>query len=154
MGMFTNTDQIREVEELEVNLEELEEAYFYDDHYNDSDEEKRYLIESSGILNERSNIGNKTIVRLNKNDDLSRRTSMAALQLSKDANDNLWKKLVKNRIQERKILAQIRKKWGSKAEIVAQKAQREYLKNGGNNHRGSNNVKKMNPHEMAATRSV
>ena len=39
MGMFTNMDQIREVEELEVNLEELEEAYFYDDHYNDSDEE-------------------------------------------------------------------------------------------------------------------
>lgn len=130
MGMYTGRSMAQEAAELEavnVNMEELEEAFLYDEFGSASDDVKKAFIESSDVMLEKGNISRKTIVRLNKNDDLTRRTTMAALQLSKDANDNLWKALVGNRIRERKLLAAIKKKWGNKAGIVAKKAQRSYL---------------------------
>lgn len=153
MGLFTNPNAIEEAKsvEMELNMDELLEAFFYDDHYSDSDEDKRELLESSDALLEAKKISRKTIVRLNKNDDLTRRTGMAALQLAKDNNDALWKKLVKNRIMERKLLAAIKKKYANKAQLAARKGQRAYVSNQG--AVGSNNVKKMQPKEMAKTRN-
>lgn len=153
MGLFTNPNAIEEAKsvEMELNMDELLEAFFYDDHYSDSDEDKRELLESSDALLETKKISRKTIVRLNKNDDLTRRTGMAALQLAKDNNDALWKKLVKNRIMERKLLAAIKKKYANKAQLAARKGQRAYVSNQG--AVGSNNVKKMQPKEMAKTRN-
>ena len=94
------------------------------------DAEKRELLESAEIaLLEKKNITNrKTLVRLNKNDDISRRTTMAALQIAKQKNDSLFNKLVKNRIMERKLLTAIKKKYGSVAQRAAIKGQREYIK--------------------------
>ena len=141
MGIYTGSNGYDDnLTEVDVDMDELLEQFFYDDHYSDSDEEKRALFESSSeLLEEKATYKKKTLVRLNKNDDLTRRTTMAALQLSKDANDNLWKALVGNRVKERKLLAAIKKKWGRKGEVVARKAQKEYIKNGG--ARGSKNSK-------------
>jgi hypothetical protein len=132
-------------------MDELLEAFYYDDHYSDSDEEKRELLESADALLEAKKISRKTIVRLNKNDDLTRRTGMAALQLAKDNNDTLWKKLVKNRIMERKLLAAIKKKYANKAQLAARKGQRAYVSGQGTH--GNQNVKKMQPKEMSKTRN-
>jgi len=52
---------------------------------------------------------------------------MAALQIAKDKNDSLWKALTKNRIQERKLLMAIKKKYGNAAIKVARIGQKEYL---------------------------
>jgi hypothetical protein len=153
MGLFTsfdNAEAAREVE-MELNMDELLEAFYYDDHYSDSDEEKRELLESADALLEAKKISRKTIVRLNKNDDLTRRTGMAALQLAKDNNDTLWKKLVKNRIMERKLLAAIKKKYANKAQLAARKGQRAYVSGQGTH--GNQNVKKMQPKEMSKTRN-
>lgn len=148
MGLYTNIgEEAREVE-MEINMDELHEAFFYDDHYSDSDEEKRELLENADTLLE-GKISRKTIVKLNRNDDLTRRTSMAALQLARDNNDNLWKKLVKNRIQERKILAAIKKKYAGKASATARQAQRSYVTKGGNKPIASHSYK---PVEMAKSR--
>lgn len=151
MAIFTDFKNMEESQSLNINTDELLEAFFYDDHYSDSDEEKQELLESSDVLLEAKKISRRTIVRLNKNDDLTRRTGMAALQLAKDNNDNLWQKLVKNRIMERKLLAAIKKKYANKAQLVARKTQRDYVS--GQGVRGNQNVKKMQPKEMSKTRS-
>lgn len=152
MGLYTKFDVNENAHEVEMNLnmDELLEAYYYDDHYSDSDEEKRELLESSDMLLEAKKVSRKTIVKLNKNDDLTRRTNMAALQLAKDNNDSLWKKLVKNRIQERKLLAAIKKKYAAKSTIAARRAQKQYMS--GTGAHGNQNVKKMKPKELAMTR--
>jgi hypothetical protein len=130
MGIYTN-NTASAADDVEVNYGELMEQFAYDEMASLSDDEKKALFESGEIaLLEKKNLINKrTIVRLNKNDDISRRTTMANLQLAKDSNDSLWKALKKNRIQERKLLAMINKKFGSKGHKVAMVGQREYLKN-------------------------
>ena len=64
-----------------------------------------------------------TYVRLNKNDDLQRRTHLAALILAKEHNDALWKKLAQNRVRERKLRKAIFTKYGNKAAVIARKSQ-------------------------------
>lgn len=129
MGIYTENQNFGAGahDEVDVNLEELQEAFLYDEFGSAPDVEKKAMLEEGVLLEAKGKISRKTIVRLNKNDDLTRRTTMAALQLSKDANDNLWKALVANRIKERKLLAAIKKKWGPKAGIVAKKAQKDYI---------------------------
>lgn len=152
MGLFTNFDNDRQdVESMNINMDELLEAFYYDDHYSDSDYEKQQLLETPDPLLEAKKISRRTIVKLNKNDDLTRRTGMAALQLAKDNNDSLWNKLVKNRIMERKLLGAIKKKYASKAKVVASKGQRAYVS--GQSTTGNQNVKKMSPKEMSKTRN-
>lgn len=145
MGIYTEANGYKDNggEELEVDMDELMEQFFYDEHYNDSDEDKRTLFESaSAVLLEKKNISSKkTLVRLNKNDDITRRSTMAALQIAKDKNDNLWKALVKNRIQERKLLAGIKKKYGNAALTVARVGQKQYLT-------GSNNSKMLKKSDL------
>ena len=70
----------------------------------------------------------KTLVRLSKKDDFSRRRTMAAFTIARDKKDPLWSKLVKNRVQERKLIGEIVKKYGGKADKVAKVGQKEYLK--------------------------
>ena len=72
----------------------------------------------------------KTLVRLSKKDDLERRSSMMNIQLAKDNNDILWRKLVKNRQQKHDLIAAIDKKYGSKGERLAKKAQNDFLHGG------------------------
>lgn len=76
-------------------------------------------------------INRKTIMKLNKNDDLSRRKKIAAYQLAKEHNDPLWRKLVANRIKERELINAIMAKYGSRGEQVAKKSQRAFLSNNG-----------------------
>lgn len=151
MGLYTNPQVMADATEVTMNfnMDELKEAFFYDDHYSDSDEEKRELLENADVLMEAKKISRKTIVRLNKNDDLTRRTGMAALQLAKDNNDSLWKKLVKNRITERKLLAAIKKKYANKAQVAARKGQRDYVSGQATK---PISVPKLQPKEMGKTR--
>ena len=69
----------------------------------------------------------KTLVRLNKQDDLTRRTKMGALLLAKEKKDPLYDKLVKNRMMKRQIVDKIMQKYGHKGKQVAKQAQAEYL---------------------------
>lgn len=151
MGLYTNNAAMADAKDITMNfnMDELQEAFFYDEHYSDSDDKKRELLENADILMESKKISRKTIVRLNKNDDLTRRTSMAALQLAKDNNDPLWRKLVKNRIQERKILAAIKKKYANKAQVAARQGQRLYVSGQGTK---PVNTHKLQPKEIGKTR--
>lgn len=131
MGIYSTTTPENRMEGQlsESALAELGEAYIYDELSMLSDDQKQAFVESDeakamvegGILNK------KTLVRLTKKDDLSRRSTMAAFQLAKEADDPLWQQLVKNRIKERELIAKIESKYASKAEKSAKIGQKEYL---------------------------
>lgn len=73
-------------------------------------------------------LSKKTIVRLSKKDDLSKRKKLAALNLAKENNDPLWDKLAANRVKERELLEKIMTKYGNKANKVAVQSQKDFLK--------------------------
>lgn len=73
-------------------------------------------------------LSKKTIVRLSKKDDLSKRKKMAALNLAKQNGDPLWDKLALNRVKERELIAKIMAKYGNKAQKVAVQSQKDFLK--------------------------
>ena len=112
------------------NENELMEQYIYDEVSMLTDEDKQAFIESAEakVLQEKGLISRKTLVRLNKNDDLTRRTKMAAFQIAKENKDPLWAALVKNRIKERILINKIATKYASKSKVAAKKGQREYIK--------------------------
>jgi len=69
-----------------------------------------------------------TFIKLNKIDDLTRRTKMMALQLAKENNDVLWTLLAKNRVKERELIGKIMKKYGNQAKKLAKEGQQEWLR--------------------------
>lgn len=94
-------------------------------------EDRKAIVESeeAALLEAKGMIGRKTLIRLNKNDDVTRRTSAAAYQMAKDNNDPLWKKLTFHISKKNEYKEKILKKYNAKAQRVAKKSQREYLKN-------------------------
>lgn len=73
-------------------------------------------------------ISKKTIVRLSKKDDISRRKKQIALNLARENNDPLWDKLAQNRVKERELIAKIVAKYGNKSQKLAVQAQKDFLK--------------------------
>lgn len=97
-------------------------AMSYDDRQAIFESESYALLEKHGL------IGKKTRVQLSKEDDLDRRETMAAFQLAKEGNDQLWNLLSMNRVKERDLIERIKKKYGSQAKRVAVIGQRDYIK--------------------------
>ena len=88
------------------------------------------FMEASNLetLLEARKISKRTIIRLGKVDDFQRRKHLASLVLAKNANDPLFTKLARNRIMERKLRAQISKKYEAKATKVAKISQKKHIK--------------------------
>lgn len=108
----------------------LEEVMIADEVSHLSDEKIREFCEPGGVgeyLCEKGKISKKTLVRLNKKDDLTRRTKMGALLLAKEKNDPLYAKLVKNRAQKKELVSKIMAKYGNKGARVAKQAQNDFL---------------------------
>ena len=128
MGIYTD-DFIAEEARLE-NPMPLIESFILEDLSKLSDDMKQEFIDSpeAQSMIEAGLIGKNTLVRLSKKDDLSRRQTMACIQLAQEANDPLFDQLAKNRVKERKLLDQIRTKYGTKGLSAAKSAQKDYLK--------------------------
>ena len=126
------------------NLDE-QETSFYDegfdtDAYNETclfmelmalpEEQRKAIAESeeAAILEAKGKISRKTIVRLNKKDDLDRRTSAAAYQMAKDNNDPLWGKLVLYMGKKNEFKKKILAKYAPRAARVAKQSQKDFLK--------------------------
>ena len=73
-------------------------------------------------------LGKRTLVRLSKKDDITRRKKMIALNLAKENNDPLWDKLALNRVKERELIAKIVAKYGNKSQKLAVQAQKDFVK--------------------------
>lgn len=132
MGIYDSNNGSQElIMEGELkNPNELLEAYIYDELCSMTDEDKQAFVNSpeASAMVEAGLIQKKTLVRLTRNDDLNRRLTMACFQLAKENNDPLWNQLVKNRIKERQLIAQIKKKYSSRATKTAKMGQKHYLK--------------------------
>lgn len=130
MGIFGNREDVLIEGELK-NPDELQEMYIFDELCMLPDEKKQEFINSqeAAAMVEAGIISRKTLVRLSKADDLSRRIKMAAFQLAKDNDDMLWTQLAKNRVKERELIGKITAKYGSKAQRAARVGQKDYLKN-------------------------
>lgn len=113
---------------------ELDRVYLFDELSRMSDAEKEEFpkTEKCARLMEAGLISKKTLVRLSKTDDLSRRRKMAAFQIAKERKDPLWNQLVKNRIKERQLIRAIMAKYATGAEKAARIGQKSYLKSIGN----------------------
>lgn len=94
-------------------------------------EDRKAIVESeeAAVLEAKGLIGRKTLIRLNKNDDVARRKSAAAYQMAKDNNDPLWRKLVFHMGKKNEYKQKILKKYDSKATRVAKKSQKDFMKN-------------------------
>lgn len=134
MSIYGNNRSILD-ENADFNIEsetlsELCESYLYDYVSRLSDEDRQEFIQSEACtaLVEAGKFKRNTIVRLNKTDDLSRRTTMAAMQLAKENNDPLYEKLALNRVKERELLDKINAKYDHKATRLAKQGQNEFIK--------------------------
>ena len=116
--------------EPEADMTVATEALLYDDIAHGTEEQIKEFCNSdaANVLVERGVLKKGTLMRLSKTDDEKRREKLMAYQLAKEAKDPLWKKLAKNRVQEKKLIAQIMKKYGPKARKLAKAAQKEYIK--------------------------
>lgn len=135
MGVYGNNNRTDLHEESNFSVEsqtlnELCESFLYDFVSRLSDEDRQEFIQSEACtaLVEAGKFKRNTIVRLNKTDDLSRRTTMAAMQLAKENNDPLYEKLALNRVKERELLDQINAKYEQKATRLAKMGQNEFIK--------------------------
>lgn len=133
MGLYGNkpvVDPVNEAATVVENVDELFEAFVAYELAMLTPEQFKAFTESEECqaMVEKGLIGRNTLVRLSKNDDLTRRTKMAAFQIAKEKNDPLWEKLVKNRIKERQLISQIVKKYGNKGQRAAKVGQRDYLR--------------------------
>lgn len=132
MGIFSTASPYESIEEAAdgIDLSVLEEAYIYEELSHMSDELRQEFLKSDECkaMQEKALIGRKTLIRLDKNDDLSRRRKMAAFEIAKQKGDVLWDKLTLNRVKERDLISKIMAKYGGKAERVARIGQRDHLK--------------------------
>lgn len=103
------------VEELENTLTESEIKEFLNS-------------EECKIMVEEGDLSTGSVMYLSKIDDLTRRTNIAALQMSRSANDSLYKEFEKVMKKKNDILAKIYKKYAIQAKKDAKDAQREFIK--------------------------
>lgn len=126
-GTTTNNSIINE--EFK-DASQLEECFIADEVSRLPEDKIKEFCEAGGVgeqLVQEGKLRKKTLVRLSKQDDLTRRTKMGALLLAKERKDPLYDKLVKNRMMKRDLVNKIMKKYGSKGQRIAKQAQSEYL---------------------------
>ena len=78
------------------------------------------------LVNE-GKISRKTIVRLNKADDLHRRAQIGAMLAARNAKDPKYTKYMKYKALCRDLKAEILQKYATKGEKIAKQSQREFL---------------------------
>lgn len=129
MSIFSGETHFNDNSDL-VLSNTLQEAYTYDEisHMPEDEREAFLASEQCEVMCEEGMISRRTLVRLSKNDDLSRRTTMAAFEMAKKNNDALWDKLVKVRVLEKKYISQIVQKYKTQAAKTAKQSQKEYIK--------------------------
>lgn len=117
-----NTDHV-------LDEETLLESFIVDMVSSMNDDQKRAYLESDefAALLEAGIASRRTVVRLNKNSDLERRTNLAALQMAKEKNDPDWEALRKNRIKERQLRERIFNKYGKLVRQSVVKAQKRLI---------------------------
>ena len=94
------------------------------------DEQRKAYMESDEFQNlvEAGVVGKRSVVRLNRNDDMNRRIHLLCLQKGKEEGDADWEALRKNRIRERQLLDKLYRKYANRVRRDAVVSQRRIMK--------------------------
>ena len=95
-----------------------------------NDEDYKAYTESDEFKNlvEAGVVGRRSIVRMNRSDDLTRRIHLAAIQMAREQGDSDWEALRKNRINERRLLNKIYTKYSTRVRRSAIQNQKRLVK--------------------------
>ena len=127
----TNQNSIIKEEFRDPSL--LEQVFIADEVAHLPEEKIKEFCKPGGVgeqLVQEGKFRRNTLVKLSKKDDLSRRETMLAMQMAKDANDPLWRKYVINTQRRNELKAKMKKKYSMKANRAAKVAQKEFLHGG------------------------
>lgn len=116
----------QDIQDYDMLLENL----IYDMAATMSDDERQAFMESDtfqNVVNE-GGISKRTVVRMNKLDDLTRRIAVAAFQMAKQDNDPNYKALKKLIAKKQAIKAKILKKYATRVKPAVMKAQNQLIK--------------------------
>lgn len=131
MGVFTTGTIIESISSMFKNPNAVFESSLMMEAMNWTDEQIKEFCAPGGLGEElvsEGKLSKKTIMRLSKKDDLSRRTKKMCLDLARENDDPLWDQLAKNRIKERELIAKIVHKYNSKGSRLAVQAQKDFIK--------------------------
>lgn len=128
MGIYSNS-----TEDYEVDMSTLIEAFLIDDltHNYGEDTIQEFcapggvgeaLVEAKVLSTQ------KTVSRLSKKDDFTRRVVITCINMARQHKDPLYAKLVKYQLLRKQTRKKIVEKYGARAKKVALKGQREYIK--------------------------
>ena len=131
MGLFSNEVITAIDEEFDNEMNDIMEAFIVDDVIKmDSDSIKVWCeSDEAKALVEANVLRKPTMMRLSKADDEKRRAKIVAYRLAKEANDPLYRKLIKYRTYWKQTSNKIMEKYGNKANRLAKKGQQEYIRN-------------------------
>lgn len=112
------------------NPSALVETFIADLYYHMDDEAAKEFLESDELrsLEESNVLRKRTLMRLSKADDYTRRITLAAVQKAKEANSADWKKLRKAQKIRKQALASIVQRYGNAVKRDVVKAQRAIQK--------------------------
>ena len=114
-----------------LDLNRLMEAFVVDTVSRMNDADRQAFLESdsfkqmceAGLINE-----SRSIMRLNREDDLTRRIRVAAIEKAHQSGDQLWDRLRRNRIVEKDLLNKIYKKYSMQVKRDAIASQKKLVK--------------------------
>ena len=113
-----------------IDDQALKEAFIADALDRMNDEDYKAYTESDEFKNlvEAGVVGRRSIVRMNRSDDLTRRIHLAAIQMAREQGDSDWEALRKNRINERRLLNKIYTKYSTRVRRSAIQNQKRLVK--------------------------
>ena len=129
-GIQESTYSGSEGEDGIVDMNALLETMLVDAICQMPDQQRRAYLESDELqmLVEAGVVGHRSITRLNKQDDFTRRLHLAALQKAKENGDADWEALRKNRVRERQLREKLFQRYESQVRRDAMQSQKRLLK--------------------------
>lgn len=113
-----------------IDQDALMENMLVDEMNRMSDAEFEAYTESSEFNNlvEAGVLGRRSLVKMNRKDDLRRRIHLASIQMAREQGDADWEALRKNRINERRLLKKIYTKYQNRVRRNAMQSQKRLIK--------------------------
>lgn len=113
-----------------IDQDALMENMLVDEMNRMSDAELEAYTESSEFNNlvEAGVLGRRSLVKMNRKDDLRRRIHLASIQMAREQGDADWEALRKNRINERRLLKKIYTKYQNRVRRNAMQSQKRLIK--------------------------
>lgn len=113
-----------------IDQDALMENMLVDEMNRMTDAEFEAYTESSEFNNlvEAGVMGRRSLVKMNRKDDLRRRIHLASIQMAREQGDADWEALRKNRINERRLLKKIYMKYQNRVRRDAMQSQKRLIK--------------------------